>query len=748
MKLREVNVNRIFSKGYFISVVIMIVLSLVSGQSLDAKKKSSTLTLTKTKKKKEKKDEPAELFFKMTVTATGSKKDTFNIPKAVSVVTDKEIREKAPNNVSDLFLDLPGVDVNGVGSNQSRPVIRGMRGQRILLMEDGIRMNNSRRQQDFGEIPALVDISEVERVEVVRGPASVLYGSDAIGGVVNIITRVPQYDITGPRVHGDFGYRYSSADGQNKGMANINGNFGKFGFMLSGNYRNANDYAAPSGTFGEISLASDTTVYDTGVKDGGINLLLNYKMTDSIDLSLKYEYYNAVDAGFGFVEPDDYAPGSTRIQIRYPEQKVEKYTFKYENSNMDFVLTDHIGFTAYYRGNERELENDIFVPFGIPGMPDAGINIITHNYTDINTSGFRLEFSKTVYNHLFTYGADFFRDSTSNNDINITQVLGFGPPRPVEDNTPSLPDASYSSFGFFFQDDISLFHRASLILGLRYQSVNADTKETPGLENEPLVSSNENTFVGAVNLSYGITDDLKLVVSVGRGFRSPNLIERFFNGTTPEGSAFQSRNTGLNAETSLNFDLGFKLRLSNFFLESTYFNNTIYDGIRISPTGESIYNLPEYKNINIDKLRTQGYEISGGVYFKSGFQVTSNFTKIDSEDIGNPDTPYFDSFSSKFNFNAKYVHPKKLFRVGYNLRINGELREVQLGDNPVGDSIPGFTVHSLSAGITLFKKSKSPQQIGIIIGNLTNTLYTEFSNASFFRPAPKRHIVFTWSTVF
>ncbi|MEN8154604.1 MAG: TonB-dependent receptor [Acidobacteriota bacterium] len=743
--------NKIHSKNYFFPVIFIILFSLVSGQFLDAKKKSDISTLTKKKEKnnKDKKTkEKAELYYKMTVTATGSKKDTFNIPKSVSVVNNKEIREKAPDNISDLFLELPGVDVNGVGSNQSRPVIRGMRGQRILLMEDGIRMNNSRRQQDFGEIPALVDISDVERVEVVRGPASVLYGSDAIGGVVNIITRVPQYDIKENGIHGDFGYRYSSADGQNKGVANINGNFGKLGFMLSGNYKKANNYTAPSGSFGEIELSDDTTVYDTGVKDGGVNLLLNYKMTGSIDLSFKYEYYHAVDAGFGFVDPDDYAPGSARIQIRYPDQKVEKYTFKYENNNMDFALADHIGFTAYYRGNERQLKNDIFVPFGIPGKPDAGISILTDNYTDINTTGLRLEFNKKKGNHLFTYGTDFFHDSTNNSDTNITQIIGFGPPRPSEDNTPSLPNASYSSMGFFFQDDISLFHRTSLIFGIRYQSVNADTKETLGLENEPLANSNDNTFVGSVNFSYGITDDLKFVVSVGRGFRSPNLIERFFNGATPEGSAYQSRNTELNAETSLNFDLGFKLRLNNFFLESSYFNNTIYDGIRISPTGETIYGLPEYKNVNIDKLRTEGYEISGGVYFKFGLQLTSNYTKMDSSDIGNPDTPYVDTFSSKFNLNVKYEHPKKLFRIGYNIRINGEQKEVQLGDNPIGATIPGFTVHSLSAGVTLFKKSRSPQRIGIIVGNLTNTLYTEFSNASFFRPAPGRHIVFTWSTVF
>ena len=95
---------------------------------------------------------------------------------------------KYPDGVADLFRNLPGVDVTGVGPNQTRLIVRGQQGQRILLAEDGIRLNNSRRQQDFGELPAFTDINSTSRVEVIRGPASVLYGTDAIGGVVNQLT--------------------------------------------------------------------------------------------------------------------------------------------------------------------------------------------------------------------------------------------------------------------------------------------------------------------------------------------------------------------------------------------------------------------------------------------------------------------------------------------------------------------------------------------------------------------------------
>jgi len=701
----------------------------------------------KSKKKKEIKNK--ELFYKMTVTATGVKKDTFDIPKSVSVVTEKEIKERSPNNVSDLLLHMPGVDVNGVGSNQSRPVIRGMRGQRILLMEDGIRMNNSRRQQDFGEIPAILDVSEVERVEVVRGPSSVLYGSDAIGGVINIITKLPDYDIKTSEFHGSFGYRYGTADNQNKVVANINGNSGRFGFMISGNYRKSEDYTAPAGKFGNINFKKDTRVYDTGVKDRGMNLLLRYKLKDSVNLSLKYEYYNAKNSGFGYVDPKDYNPGGVEIKIRYPIQKVEKYTFKYENVNANSFFADHIGFTAYVRGNERKLANDIFVPLRIPGKSGAGISILTENYSDISTMGFRLEMNKAVANHMISYGSDFFIDSTKNTDKNIVQFVGMKfPSSPSIDKTPLVPNANYKSMGVFVQDDIFLFGRASLILGVRYQNVSAKTKKTPGLEKESLYNSMDDTFVGAANLSYGITDNFKLVLSVGRGFRSPNLIERFYNGPTPEGRAFQSRNTVLKAETSLNFDLGFKFRSKIHFLEFTYFHNTIYNGIRISPTGNKIYGLPEYRNINVDKLRMKGYEVAAGVYLNFGLSFVMNYTKLDSDNLGDTETPFVDTYSSKLNFSVKYDNPDKTFWLSYDLRMNGEQKEVQLGKNPIGKTIPGFTVHSASVGIKLFPNGKVHQRLSITVGNLTNVLYSEFSNASFFRPAPKRYAVLTWSMDF
>lgn len=731
------------------AVSVFLILGDVHLDAHEVKQETQTSQKDKEKeqnKKEEDKKNQAEsiLHTEIVVTATRTEKTVMEVPKPVSVVNQQRLEEMAPNNISELLPEIPGTDIVGVGPNQSRPIIRGLRGQRILLLSDGIRMSNSRRNQDFGEIPALVDVSVMERIEIVRGPASVLYGSEAIGGVVNMITQTPLYHGSGTKILGNLGYRFSSSGAQHKGFANINGNVGNFGFMLNGTYRNAKDYWAPSGSFGDITVDEDTPVNDSGVQDNSMIAILGFRIADNHDISMKYEYYQAKDAGFGYVDPAVYSPGDPTIQLLYPDQEMQKFTLKYENRSLHFVLADGLSLTGYFIDNTRIFDTNIAIIF----FPGAGMNIRSSNYTDIDTFGSRFEFTKVLFNkHILTYGMDFFQDDSQNTDISVTEIYGLGPPMESVDTTPNVPNALLRSLGIFLQDEIPLFSRSSLVLGMRYQSVYARTIDTPGL-NDPLVDSTDSALVGTANFLYGVTDDLKLVFSLGRGFRSPNLPERFFQGVTPDGSGFQVGNPELKPEKSFNIDAGFRYRLGNLYVESTYFHNDINDGIQIAPTGEMNGRLSEFQNVNIEKLRLQGVEILGQFNFDFGLSLMANYSYFNSKNLTNPTLPYSDTYSSRINFNARYTFPKDLFWIEYHIRHNGDQKNVNLVENPIGSIIPSFTVHTIRMGITLFKNSRFPQQLGFIFGNLTNTLYSEFSNASFFRPGAKRHLTLTWIAKF
>jgi hemoglobin/transferrin/lactoferrin receptor protein len=502
----------------------------------------------------------------------------FITPKPVSVVDRLKIIELVPNNVSDLFRDLAGLDVAGVGVTQTRPIIRGQRGQRILLLEDGLRLNNSRRQQDFGEIPALVDISMVDRVEVVRGPASVLYGSDAIGGVVNVITQTPKSE----GLHGTASYRFSTHDTQNKVAGSLLGRFGAFSFRGAGTYRNADPYDAPSGSYGEIRLNNETAVAGTGVQDESFNLYAAYDIARQQKVFAKYERYRADTTGFGFVDPAAYAPELPDILIDYPFQRFDKITMGYQGAGLGLPFADRLEIVGYYQNNERRFNLDVLVPDvplgnpADPATPIVDIRTFSTNFTDLATVGTRIEASKFVGGRvMLTYGADFFNDDSNNNDSNLVE---FGFPAPVgpvpvsADTVALVPNSSLQSIGVFVQGDVQLTDRASLILGVRFQNVHAETDAGSRL------SDTDRTLVAAANGIYEITDNLAAVASVGRAFRAPNLVERFFNGPTPEGLAFQAANADLAPETSLNVDVGLRYRDRLLNLEGFVFRNEIRDG--------------------------------------------------------------------------------------------------------------------------------------------------------------------------
>ncbi|HSH75836.1 MAG TPA: TonB-dependent receptor plug domain-containing protein, partial [Longimicrobiales bacterium] len=199
------------------------------------------------------------------VTATREPRSVFSTPAPVTVIDVARLRRSPGANVSDLFRGVPGLDAEGVGLAQRRPVVRGMRGQRVLLLEDGLRLNNPRRRVDSGEPTGLVWTSALERVEIVRGPASVLYGSDAVGGVVNLVTReAPARDA---RLAGSVEAGYRSAGQTSTLSGELQGAAGDVGWRLAGGLRDGSSYRAPAGSFGELTLSREAEVHDSAVRD-------------------------------------------------------------------------------------------------------------------------------------------------------------------------------------------------------------------------------------------------------------------------------------------------------------------------------------------------------------------------------------------------------------------------------------------------------------------------------------------------
>lgn len=656
----------------------------------------------------------------------------------VLIIDSSIVRTEYPNGVGDLFRNLPGVDVTGVGTSQARLIIRGQRGQRILLAEDGLRVNNARRQSDFGELPALTDINGISRVEVVRGPASVLYGTDAIGGIVN------QRTIGTPaRGQDSFGgtafFRTSDKDEQRTGSVRVTGREGRFGFALSSTQRNTSSYVAPAGTFGDLTLARPALVNDGGVRDANYAAVLSADVGANSDITLRVSHYDAGETGFGYVDPAAWGDSSgVIVRLLYPEQQATRTTLSWRNTAVASRLADRFNIAVTAGRNDRSFWQGIDIPF----TPTAGMTIRTTNLTEIASYGVRAEATKVLGSRVaLTYGADWYLDRSTNSDSSETRMFGFGPPSTETDNTPNIPNASYWTGGLFSQFQVDVTDRLVLGAGARGQLIQSETRQTAGLPADRAgVSANSGALVGQVNGQYRLTDGLNFVAAAGRAFRAPNLIERYFEGATPEGSGFQMASPDLSPETSLNVDVGFKLRRDRVYAEVTYFTNTIRDGIRIVSQDTTIDGAPAFRNENIERLRDTGIEALAEVRLDRGFSVLGHLTTLDSRNLESA-IPTGDSYGTKLGAELAWQEARGRFGASYEVRHQGPRREVGFAASPVGEGLPAFTVQGARAFWVLPVVGSVRPTLNVAVANLANVLYAEASNTSFFRPEPPRTVL-------
>jgi iron complex outermembrane receptor protein len=609
-------------------------------------------------------------------------------------------------------------------------------------------------------------------MEVVRGPASVLYGTDAVGGVLNLITTTPSAADGG--FGGDLGLRYGSAGEQQKVHAGLAGSGEAFSFSLDAGYRDAGAYDAPSGSFGGIALDDDTPVHDTGVQDESLHGYFGYRPGERWTTFARVTRYRAGETGFGFVDPeligDD---GGVLVRILYPFQDFDRYTAGFSVVDLDSPLASTAEVAVFHQSNERELSNDILIDIGpiFPGAPNSEVHAETLNFTDVDTLGVRAELTRPLSDRqLLTYGLDYYDDDSFNTDRSTTTTTlrffpGPGGTREFVEtgDRANSPNASNLNYGLFVQDEVLASDRLSLTLGLRYARAETEAETTPGWDVAGLDFADE-AAVGAFSVTWQLTDAVKLVGAVGRAFRAPNIIERLFNGPTPEGIGYQVLNPDLESEHGTNVDLGFKVRTRHAYLEVIGFRNDVDDAIvQHTLTADEIDRLPAdvrtaieesgfefvVQQRNAEVLQIEGVEVAGGYRWDRGVTLGGNYTWLsgESESRGAAAFAVGETFSEKINAYLRYDPPGRRFWAEYRVRHNGE-EDAALDPGsppgPLGTVLPSFTVHSLAGGVLLHGHGAQRHRLGLVIENLTDELYAEFTNASFFRPEPGRNAILTY----
>ena len=496
----------------------------------------------------------------VTVTATRGERPSFDVPNAVTIVDREHVQRQSPAVLPDLLRGQTGVFVQQTTPGQAAPIIRGLIGSSILMLVDGMRLNTAFFRSAPNQYFALVDPYNVDRLEVVRGAGSALYGSDAMGGVLNVITPIPRFTTDQWQLHGRALEQFASADTSWVNRLSLQG--GRSGIAMSGGftYQDHNDIHGggdtgtqrPSGY--EVYAGNGTLFLERGNQD----LLFSFQYlqqpkTPRFDELVPGFHQSQPSSAVSFFEPNDRLFVHGRYRLRNPLSFVDGLEFHvaFQEINDDRRTR---GFTS--TREDREHNGDSLIGLTLQ---------LTSQWRDWMT---------------FTYGGEIYldevRSSRTGRNINTgaTSIL----------QGRFADGSTFNSFGVYVQDEIRLHPRLTAILGARFSHFDVDIpKADRGEGAEAHLSTSDLT--GSLGLVYHLTPTVNLVTNFGRGFRVPNVFDLSTLGPRP-GNRFNIPNPNLSPEEVFTVDAGVKVKLPRFAGELFGFYLDFRDKIEDNLTGE------------------------------------------------------------------------------------------------------------------------------------------------------------------
>lgn len=589
----------------------------------------------------------------VTVTAEADSIIDVNLPSHRTILPSSVLSELGTSNVAEAVEKVPGVALVGKGGYSMVPSIRGLAEHRILLLLDGIRITSERR---LGASASFINLNNIDHIEVNRGPYSVFYGSGAIGGIINVVTKSPE--VNAP-LKGSFQLSYNTVKDEKTGSANISGSLGQFGFMLGVNGKKADDYTAPSGKVDQ----SEYSDYD-------ILLKMNRTGKDS-QLYMTVFHYQGIDIG----KPSPFS----RLKPRwYPDEKNTLFTLGYEVKNKFYL--DKLSGSIFVMRSFLETQKDNL---------RESLSVQKRNLAKVEGTnyGFKIRGNKEVAeNHILNFGIDFFGRGGLK-DISTEWTFDeLGEITSISDEF-SLQDAQRQNFGVYVDNKISLFPSVTFNAGARFDLIKTSNLDT--LENR--MSRKDQYLTAYFGSEIQVNSRLSLLVNVGRSFRFPSISELFYSGMTGRGTVFG--NLDLEPEKSINFDIGLRYFHDEFFASIYGFSNSISDMIqKYSGLVEE-----EYYYRNLSRVRISGLE--GEFYFSffKDVELFVNFHHIkgrekDSDTYLNYIPPSRLTLWPKISFGQFWLEPKVT------------LAAAQKKPGPLEKQIDGYSLVNAIFGYKLSQK--------------------------------------------
>jgi hemoglobin/transferrin/lactoferrin receptor protein len=548
------------------------------------------------------------------VTATRSEKSIQFSPYSVGLVTGEQIRQSTQDQLADLVASLPGVFVSDAGqAGQKRIRLRGEEARRMALLVDGQEFMDHR---EVG-VPLLVDPSRIQRIELVRGPASVLYGPKAMGGVINVITDRTITD----NFSADLSLALNgSTEGylaalQLRGLINDNLQWHLGGFQ--------NDQDLRETPEGEVE--------NTAYQSDGINLSLSQSGTQH-SWRIGFEDFNA-DSDV-YVEPEvRFSPPFRDFIIDIPRRDRQKiradYRYSPEGNYLQSMIVD-----GYRQISDRQFNTFPLMTLA-PGL-DLDTSILTTS--DLTTNGLNVQSDWQTGNSVSVIaGLQWLDDEINQLRDREVKTNGITTSKEIQTDAATLRNTAV-----YLQGDIDINEDLALLLGARHYRVSSEHQASN--HNATLRDNDDSHTIGSAAVIYSLSDNSVIRATWSEGYIYPSLLNLVVGAFA--GSSFINPVATLAPETSDTFEIGYRTGTDSYSVDAALFLTQAENYIDHVPCA-AIDNCPGardqiYKNIG--EANSHGVEISSS--YRTGqisldgnitwMQRKKDYDGVDSWDSGIP----------------------------------------------------------------------------------------------------------------
>ncbi|MGF1825307.1 TonB-dependent hemoglobin/transferrin/lactoferrin family receptor [Vibrio splendidus] len=557
------------------------------------------------------------LFDEVVVSSTRTNQQLEDVAASVTVINDKDIEKNMVTDVNDLFKYTPGVTVTTNSRQGIQGInIRGMEGNRVKVIVDGVSQTSQftpSGTQSYNFINSSrvdIDTDMLKSVEIVKGAASSLYGSDAIGGIAAFETKDPSDFLKGKDFGGHAKFNYSSSDNTFSESVALANRIGDLETLVAYTRRDGEQ----TENFG--------TPNEQDTQNNNLLVKLQYQFNEQHRLEFSGNFIE--NSGDTDLNSSSYT-GYTGEDSTSQQQIGIKHIW---DANLAFA--DTVTWQADWLSKEENGVTNRTSNGGSMFLPPAG-NVQKKDYI-YEDKGYQLDvqfdkfFMTGNVENYFIYGASYSDKDIKNvnneyNSISADQVIFY------------IPSASERKYGFFAQNEMTIGNWM-ITPGVRFDGFETDpgdTSQNPsGNPEEAYAKYSDSAVTGRLGTTYTLNDENKIFGQISQGFRAPDFQELYYSFGNPAHGYVNAPNPDLEAEESISYELGWRHNTNYSSSEIAIFYSDYDNFIDTQPVSGSGSPMDPtvYKNINIDEAVIKGIEASNTLSWNSFMPVQGVSTRV------------------------------------------------------------------------------------------------------------------------